>query len=601
MKLLLISKEDLTNFKIMTDNSTNIYKGIAAAPGISIAPAYLFKKEREEISSADIENIEEALITLDEALEKSRKELNKVFGLAIDKLGEKRAAIFEAQIMILDDPILLESIKSRIKDEKKTPEFIVYDEISKYQSMMDEVSEPYMKERSHDIEDIKNRIVRNIKKKKWKSRITNDVIVVTDNLTPADSVLFSRANVKGYVTNFGGLTSHAAIVARSLHIPAVVGLHDATAKISDADTVIVDGYKGEVVIDPTDEQLSFYHKRIENLVHYDKELAGLKDLPAETIDGRRISLLANLDLSEEIDMIVSNGANGIGLVRTEQLFEEVDQFPSEEEQLDWYNQIAENIYPDFAIIRVLDIGGDKILPVDIKEANPFLGWRGIRFLLDNKQLFKTQIRAILRASTHKNIKVMLPMVASIAEVRKSKEIIEECKAELRNEGYGFDNDLELGIMIEIPSAAVLAHEFAKEVSFFSIGTNDLIQYLLAVDRGNDIVSNLYQEFHPSVIRTIDFIIKEGKRKNVFVSICGEMASDQIAIPLLIGLGLDSLSVSPALIPVTKQIIRNINYEEIQKLVEKCLTVVTEKEIKKLLSDYFDENIKHHLKSFFVSN
>ena len=585
----------------MTNTTTNIFKGIAAAPGISIAPSYLFKKERELISSESIDNIEEAIATLVEALDKSRSELKKVFSLAIDKLGEKRAAIFEAQIMILDDPILIDAIKKRISNEKKTPEFIVFDEISKYQSMMDQVNEPYMKERSQDIEDIKNRIIRNIKKKKWKSRITNDVIVVTDNLTPADSVLFSRANVKGYVTNFGGLTSHAAIVARSLHIPAVVGLHDATEKISELDTVIVDGYRGEVVLNPTEDQLEYYKKRLESLSIYDKELSELKDLPAETLDGRKISLLANLDLSEEIDLIVRNGANGIGLIRTEQLFEELEQFPSEEDQLDWYNQISENIYPNFAIIRVLDIGGDKILPVDVKEANPFLGWRGIRFLLDNKPLFKTQLRAILRASTHKNIKLMLPMVASIAEIRKSKVIIEECKEELKNEGYSFDNNIELGIMIEVPSAAVLAHDFAQEVSFFSIGTNDLIQYLLAVDRGNDIVSGLYQEFHPSVIRTIDFIIKEGKKSNISVSICGEMASDQIAIPLLVGLGLDSLSVSPALIPVTKQIIRNINYSEIQKLVEHCLTVVTEKEVKKLLTDYFDQKIKKHLKSFFVSN
>lgn len=584
----------------MPNKQSNVYKGLAAAPGISIAQAYLFKKEIEFISSAKIEDVDEALRILDEALEKSKKELNKVFSLAIDKLGEKRAAIFEAQIMILDDPILIDTIKNRIKTEKKTSEFIVNDEISRYQSMMDTVNEPYMKERSQDIEDIKLRIIRNIKKKKWQSHITDEVIVVTDNLTPADTVLFSRANIKGYVTNFGGLTSHAAIIARSLHIPAVLGLHDATAKINDSDLVIVDGYRGEVVIRPTDEQLEYYNKRIESLTLYDEELSTLKDLPAETLDGRKISLLANLDISEEVDLIVSNGANGIGLIRTEQLFEELDQFPSEEEQYEWYTQIAERVYPDIAIIRVLDIGGDKILPVDVQEANPFLGWRGIRFLLDNKQLFKTQLRAILRASIHKNVKVMLPMVASITEVRQSKEILEECKKELRKEKLSFDNNIELGMMVEIPSAAVLAHEFAKEVSFFSIGTNDLIQYLLAVDRGNEIVSNLYQEFHPSVIRTIDFIIKEGKRHNVFVSICGEMASDQVAIPLLIGLGLDSLSVSPALIPVTKQIIRKISYQEVQKLVEKCLTAVTEHEVKNLVSAYFDKNIKEHLKSFFVN-
>lgn len=585
----------------MPKDKSNIYKGLPAAPGITIAPAYLFKKEKESINSDTIENVEEAITILEESLESSRRELKKVFGLAIDKLGEKRAAIFEAQIMILDDPILIDTIKKRIRQEKRTSEYIVYDEISKYQRLMDQVNEPYMKERSQDIDDIKNRIIRNIKKKKWKSKIINDVIVVTDNITPADTVLFSRANVKGYVTNFGGLTSHAAIVARSLHIPAVLGLHDATAKINDGDTIIVDGYRGEVVISPTDEQLTFYKKRIKNLNLYDAELSKLKDLPAETTDGRKISLLANLDLTEEIDLIVQNGANGIGLVRTEQIFEEMDQFPSEEVQLEWYKQISENIYPDIAIIRVLDIGGDKILPVDVKEANPFLGWRGIRFLLDNRELFKTQLRAILRASIHKNIKVMLPMIASLVEVRETKKILEGCKAELKKEGHKFDNDIELGIMIEVPSAAVLAHEFAKEVSFFSIGTNDLIQYLLAVDRGNEIVSSLYQEFHPSVVRTIDFIIKEGKQNNVFVSICGEMASDQIAIPLLIGLGLDSLSVSPALIPVTKQIIRNISFEETQKLVEKCLTAVTEKDIKDILTNYFNEKVKHHLKSFFVTN
>lgn len=585
----------------MSGNKSNIFKGIAAAPGITVAKAYLFKKEKETISSADIDNVEEALNTLDEALEKSKKELNKVFGLAIDKLGEKRAAIFEAQIMILDDPVLIGTIKKRIKEEKKAPEYIVNDEISKYQSLMDQLNEPYMKERSHDIEDIKNRIIRNIKKKKWQSRITSDVIVVTDNLTPADTVLFSRVNVKGYVTNFGGLTSHAAIVARSLHIPAVVGLHDATAKISDDDLIVVDGYRGEVVINPTEEQLKYYKKRIETLNLYDEELAELRNLPAETLDGRKITLLANLDISEEIDLIVRNGASGIGLVRTEQLFEELDQFPTEEEQVEWYNQISEKIYPNFAIIRTLDIGGDKILPVDVKEANPFLGWRGIRFLLDNKELFKTQLRAILRASSHKNIKIMLPMVASLEEVRKSKEILEECKTELRKEGHSFDNNIELGIMIEIPSAAVLAHEFANDVSFFSIGTNDLIQYLLAVDRGNEIVSGLYQEFHPSVVRTIDFIIKEGKKRKVCVSICGEMASDPVAIPLLIGLGLDSLSVSPALIPVTKQIIRNITYQETREIVQKCLEVSTEREIKQILSNYFDKEIKKHVKSFFVSN
>lgn len=583
----------------MTSDKTNILKGIAAAPGLAIAKAYLFKKERESINKDFIEDVDAALNALDEALQKSRKELNKIFDLAIDKLGDKRAAIFEAQIMILDDPVLIANIKNRIKKEKRTPEFIVDDEISKYQKMMEQVNEPYMKERSQDIEDIKNRIIRNLKKTKWKSRITREVAVVTDNLTPADSVLFTRSNSKGYVTNFGGLTSHAAIVARSLNVPAVVGVHEATEKINDGETIIIDGFKGEVVVNPTPEQINAYEERIKKLNLYGEELAQLKDLPAVTTDGKEISLMSNLDLFEEMDAIIQNGADGIGLVRTEQIFEEYEQFPTEEEQYKWYTEIAQIIYPKTAIIRALDIGGDKVLPIDVKEANPFLGWRGIRFLLDNVNLFKTQIRAILRASTHRNIKFMLPMITSISEIRTSRELIDECKRELDNEGKKYDSNLELGIMIEIPSAAVLAKEFAAEADFMSIGTNDLIQYLLAVDRGNEIVSNLYQEFHPAVIRSLEYIIREGKIEEKFVSICGEMASDPLAIPLLVGLGLDSLSLSPAQLPVTKKIIRSISYSEARELAEECLRFQTESEIKERINAFFNEKVGEEVRTSYL--
>lgn len=367
----------------MKNQHDNILKGIAAAPGISIAEAYLFVKEKEEISSDSITDVDEAIQSLEEALEKSKKELNKIFSLATDKLGEKRAAIFEAQIMILDDPILIENIINRIKNEKKLPEYIVYDEITKYQEMMNSADELYMKERSHDIEDIKNRIIKNLKKKKWKSRITGDVNVVTTTVTPSDTVLFSRVNVKGYVTDFGGLTSHAAIVARSLNIPAVVGLHDATSRIAAGDKLIVDGYKGEVIINPNEEQLNAYKDRLIKHSKFDKDLIKLKDKPAVTKDGKTIKLFSNIDLAEEIEMTIQNGANGIGLVRTEQLFDEFDSFPDEEEQFKFYNKISETIYPNTVIIRAFDIGGDKVLPVDLQEPNPMLGWRGIRFLLDN--------------------------------------------------------------------------------------------------------------------------------------------------------------------------------------------------------------------------
>lgn len=579
---------------------SNVYKGIAAAPGIAIKPAYLFKKDIEIISEETITDVKEAISTFNEALDKSRRELAKVFSLAVDKLGEKRAAIFEAQIMILDDPILIDKITYRIENEKKNSEFIVYNEISKYQDLMNASNEPYMKERSRDIEDIKNRIIRNIRKKKWKSRITEEVIVVSESLTPADTVLFSRMNVAGYVTNFGGLTSHAAIVARSLDVPAVVGLHDATENITDADSLIIDGFNGIVIVNPSDTQIHEYNDKLDKLLLLDKELAKLKDKDAITKDGKRIHILANLDLSEELEMIIQHGAEGVGLMRTEQIFQEYESFPSEDQQTKIYTEFSEKLYPLPLTIRSFDIGGDKVLPVDVQEPNPMLGWRGIRFLIDNRALFKTQVRAVLRASKHKNVKFMIPMISSFSEIIQSKELINECKAELNAENILFDDHLELGIMIEVPSAALLIKDFADEVDFFSIGTNDLIQYMLAVDRGNDIVNNQYQEFHPSIIRTLYFIISEAKKSNTKVTLCGEMAADFRAIPLLIGLGLDSISVSGAAIPYAKSIIRSLVYSEIKELADECLKFKTEKEIHDKVNKFYFANFGDKSHEFYSS-
>ncbi len=582
----------------MKIESENVLKGIAAAPGIAISKAHIYAKQKEEVADSAVTDIDEALEMLEIALEQSKKELRKIFSLAVDKLGEKRAAIFEAQIMILDDPVLLSTIKSRIIKEKRAPEFIVNDEISRYTDLMNASHELYMKERSHDIEDIKNRIIRNLKKKKWKSRITSDVIVVTTTITPSDTVLFSRVNVKGYVTDFGGLTSHAAIVARSLNIPAVVGLHEATSKIKDDDLIIIDGFKGAVFINPDEKLLKEYQKKIERLAKQDSDLLKLKNLPAVTLDGKEIQLMSNLDILDEMEMVTQNCARGIGLVRTEGLFEEYEAFPDEEEQFKVYKEISERIYPGTVTIRAFDIGGDKVLPVDLHEPNPFLGWRGIRLLLDNPSLFKKQIRAVLRVSTHKNIKFMLPMIASLSEIRKSKELVKECQDELKKEGIAFDKHLALGIMIEIPSAAVLVKDFAKEVDFVSIGTNDLIQYLLAVDRGNEIVSALYQEFHPAVVQTLNHIIKGGKESKAFVSMCGAMASDPFAVPLLVGLGLESLSVPASAIPLIKRIIRNINSKEVTALADECVNLKTEKEINERLRKYFNNKLQDQIKNLY---
>ena len=581
----------------MKKDENKMLHGIASAPGIAIAQAYVYLKDREEITESLITDADEAVQSLQEALSKSKKELKKIFGLAIDKLGEKRAAIFEAQLMILDDPILIANIIKRIKTEMKIPEYIVDDEISKYQQLMALSHETYMKERSHDIEDIKNRIIRNLKKKKWTSKIENDVIVIAHSITPSDTVLFSRVNVKAYVTDLGGLTSHASIVARSLNIPAVVGLHDATNLIENGDIIIVDGFHGEVIINPGEDNLKKYREKIERLNKVDKELLALKDEPAITTDGKELKLMANLDLREEVEMIFQNGAKGVGLVRTEQLFDEAESFPEEEEQYQYYKRISEKIYPESVIIRAFDIGGDKVLPVDLKEPNPFLGWRGIRLLLDNPNLFRTQIRAVLRASTNKNIKFMIPMVTELSEVRRFKMLLEDCKAELKKEGIHFDKSMKIGVMVEIPSAAVMAREFAEQVNFLSIGTNDLIQYLLAVDRGNEIVQPLYQEFHPAVIRTLQHIIKEGKKAKVMVSLCGEMSSDPVAIPLLIGLGLDCLSMSVSAIPTVKRIIRKVSFKECRELADKCLALDTELEINNKLHIFFTNNVLSDTEDF----
>lgn len=583
---------------MITDKINNMYQGIAAAPGIAIKPAYLFKKDVEIISEESITDVKEAIGNFNEALEKSKKELAKVFNLAVDKLGKKRAALFEAQIMILDDSILIDRIINRIKDEKKNSEFIVNDEISKYQDLMTASHEPYMKERSQDIEDIKNRIIRNIRKKKWKSRITEEVIVVSESLTPADTVLFSRMKVAGYITNFGGLTSHAAIVARSLDVPAVVGLQDATENINDSDILIIDGFNGIVIVNPSEEQVEEYRNKLDKLHQLDKELAKLKDKKAVTKDGRRINIFANLDLSEELEIIIQHGAEGVGLMRTEQIFQEYESFPSENQQTKIYTEFAEKLYPLPLTVRAFDIGGDKVLPVDMQEPNPMLGWRGIRFLLDNKELFKTQIRAVLRSSKHKNVKFMIPMISSFREIILSKELIQECKDELISEEIIFDDHIEIGMMIEVPSTALLIKDFADEVDFFSIGTNDLIQYMLAVDRGNDIVNSQYQEFHPSIIRTLHFIITEANKANTNITMCGEMAADIRAIPLLVGLGLESISVSGAVIPYAKSIIRSLDYAKMSVLVSDCLKCKTENEIHEKVNKFYFTNFGDKSHEFY---
>lgn len=580
----------MKTFKQIYKEAKNKITGVAAAPGINIAAAYLFTKEKIEVNDNNIENVDEAIKNLDEAILKSKKELTKIFNLARETMESVRAAIFEAQMMILDDPILIGNIKKRIAEEKKSPEYIVNTEISIYQDMMRSSTANYMKERAHDIEDIKNRIIRNLQKKRWQSKITENVIVIADTISPSDAILFSRRNVKGFITDHGGLTSHAAIVSRSLNIPAVVGTHNATDKIKDGQIIIVDGFHGFIIINPTDEQKDFFENKVKRLAALQKDLLELKDKPAVTIDNHEIHLSANVDVSGEIHVVITNDAKGIGLYRTEQLIEEYNEIPSEEEQTRVYSSLAARIYPESITIRAFDVGGDKVKVLDYIEPNPFLGMRGIRVLLDNRGLFRAQTRAILKASEHKNIQYMLPMISTIDEIREAKEIIEECKKELSGKKIPFDKNIKIGIMIEVPSAAIMTYEFTSLVDFVSIGTNDLIQYMLAVDRGNDLVSYLYQEFNPALLKTLKHIISEADRACKPVSICGEMAADTLAIPLLIGLGLKQLSISPATIPYAKRIIRNMKYENCRNLAEECLLFTNQEDVITRIEKFFKENM-----------
>ena len=360
-------------------------------------------------------------------------------------------------------------------------------------------------------------------------------------------------------------------------------------QIKDGDKVIVDGFHGYVIINPSDEQIEFFTKKRLRLLELQKDLEELKDKPAVTKDGKEIKLFANVDVTGEIDIVITSGASGIGLYRSEQILDELGEFPTEEEQVIIYSKLASRIYPANITIRAFDIGGDKFRFLEYREPNPFLGLRGIRLLLENQTLFKNQVRAVLRSSEHKNIKFMLPMITTISEIRESKKIIEECKAELKKEKFHFDNDIEIGIMVEVPSVAFMTKDFAAEVDFMSIGTNDLIQYLLAVDRGNDLVSELYQEFNPVVLRILKYIIDDAKKSKTPLSLCGEMAADTLAIPVLVGLGLQELSISAATIPYAKKIIRNFEYKRAKKLVDSCLKMLTEKEIEDAVQKFFEDN------------
>ncbi|MGA9406147.1 MAG: phosphoenolpyruvate--protein phosphotransferase [Bacteroidota bacterium] len=568
---------------MITTNEITLH-GIAAAPGIVMGKVFVYTKHVPHIDEKTVaaEDVEKEVERLRNAVARSEKELQKILSFAEQKIGNSKAKIFEAQIMILSDSVLFDSIYKRIRKERKNAEFIVHGEITKYQQLMLNSSDEYMRERAHDVEDIKNRIIRNIQEQKLISRFEGGSIVVAQSLTPADTILFSRNEILGYATDMGGVTSHAALLSRSLKIPAVVGLKDVTSHVHGDVSMVLDGYSGIVIINPSEETVAQYKRRNREMAKFEHGLNDLRELPAQTIDGKQVELLSNIEFAEEIRFTKTQGSHGVGLYRTEGLLMGKDAFPSEEEQYREYKSIAEKVFPNKVIMRTYDIGGDKVIAHSYEEENPFLGWRGIRVALDRPETFLAQIRAMLRASTRKNIWVMFPMVSSLKEVRRAKALVVQAKNSLRAEKYPFDETMKIGVMIEVPSAAVVTGDIAKEVDFLSIGTNDLIQYLLAVDRGNDIVSQLYQEFEPAVIFTIRHIIKEAHKNKIPVSMCGEMAGDPVATMLLLGLGLDEFSVIPYVLPEIKKIIRSVTLREAQKIAVRAMKFSTVEEVKEFL-------------------
>ncbi len=560
-------------------------KGIPAAPGIAVGPAYLYARTVPQVQMRHITapDVPAELERLKTSMARAEKELQKIHAFAEQKLGTEGAGIFEAQIMILNDAVLIGAIERRIKEELRNAEYVVWDEITRYKRMMLAAPDEYMHERAQDVEDVMHRIVRNIQDQKLFSRLDGESVIISENLTPADTVIFSRNQILGYATDLGGTTSHAAILSRSLKIPAVVGLRNATRQVRPGDQVAIDGYSGLLIINPSEETLQHLQRKAARFREFDERLTAIAGLVAETADHRLIELSANIEFPEEVEFARTQGAAGIGLYRTESQIIGRAQYPSEEEQAEVYKLVAEGMYPHPVIFRTFDVGGDKVMPDAQAEENPFLGWRGIRILLDQPEIFQAQLRALLRASTRRNVRIMFPMVSTVTEVRRARAQLKAVKADLRSQGIPFDEEMKIGVMIEVPAAAIMADAIAAEVDFLSIGTNDLIQYLLAVDRDNAAVADLYQQFNPAVLRTVKTIIDAGHRRNVWVGMCGEMAGDPLATILLVGLGLDEFSTVPTTLPEIKKIIRSVRVKDARRVADRALTLETDEEIRTFLA------------------
>ncbi|MBS3681810.1 phosphoenolpyruvate--protein phosphotransferase [Ornithinibacillus massiliensis] len=560
---------------------TNIH-GIAASSGIAIAKAYQLVTPDLTYTAETVDNPESEIKRLEDALEISKQELEKIKAHTLKELGEEHAEIFSAHLLVLGDPELINPIKDKIKNEKLSAEAAL-DEVAKmFIEMFESMDNEYMRERAADIRDVTKRVLAHLLGVSFPNPalIDEEAIVIAGDLTPSDTAQLNRQFVKGFATDIGGRTSHSAIMARSLEIPAVVGTKEVTKTISQGDIVIIDGIDGNVIVNPTEEQIKEYEAKSESFKKQQALWAELKDEPTFTSDGEQVELVANIGTPEDVTGVINNGGEGVGLYRTEFLYMGKSDLPSEDEQYEAYKSVLEQMGDKPVVVRTLDVGGDKELPyLDLpKELNPFLGYRAIRFCLENEHVFRPQLRALLRASVYGNLKIMFPMIATLEEFRKAKAILLEEKDNLKNEGHDVSDNIEVGIMVEIPSTAVIAKQFAKEVDFFSIGTNDLIQYTMAADRMNEQVSYLYQPYHPSILNLINNVIEAAHSEGKWTGMCGEMAGDPIAIPILLGLGLDEFSMSATSILPARTQLKGISRKEMASYKDKLLTMSTAEEV-----------------------
>ena len=573
-------------------NGSSLCTGIGVSPGIAIGPAYLYARIPFEVQqrAIDPDLVGAETARFEQAIRRAERDLHKIIAVTREKLGEGSASIFEAQLLMLRDEAMYPEVISCIEQKGINAGYAVQSVMSKHRQIMEASDSEYLRERSNDLLDIQDRIIRHLRRGRILSAVDEDSIVIAENLTAADIILFSRRGILGCATDFGGPTSHVSIMARALGVPAVVSTHGATAQVATGDLVILDGIRGELLVNPDEATLERYRvkqKRYKRLLQEDKQLVGL---PAETLDGHPVLLQANLELKEEIPLMAENGAQGVGLFRTEMLLlMEGRAIVTEEEQTVEYTRVVEAVAPHTTTFRILDLGGDKLLPMGHREHNPFLGWRGIRILLDKPELLVPQLRAILRASAHGPTRILLPMITRLSEVRQFKQILAETMDTLATEGVPFDRTISVGVMVEVPSVALQADLFAAEVDFFSIGTNDLTQYVLAVDRGNDLVAEIYNELHPAVLELIRMTAEAAHNVGIPVSLCGELATNLRAVPVLLGLGVDSLSASPVYLPAMKRVIRAMKRSEGKALAARALASSDPEDLRRFMDRWLEEH------------